>query len=145
METLARLQSKVVVNKFTGCHEWVGYTAWNGYGYLFHEGHNCLVHRLAWKLSKGPIKEGLVVDQKCRVRRCCNPDHMELVTTQENVRRGLAGLVGKRAHTQISFDKVQDIRGAHNAGSSIFTLAAQYRISPKTVSNFINYRRRVNS
>jgi hypothetical protein len=39
----------------------------------------------------GPVPEGLVLDHKCRVRICCNPEHLEAITNEENVRRGLAG------------------------------------------------------
>ncbi|WP_396092344.1 HNH endonuclease, partial [Erwinia amylovora] len=42
----------------------------------------------------GPIPDGLVLDHLCRVRRCCNPDHLEPVGFVENVRRGDAGKHG---------------------------------------------------
>ena len=47
-------------------------------------------HRWAWEQAKGPIPKGLVVDHLCRVRWCCNPDHMELVTNRENILRGIS-------------------------------------------------------
>jgi HNH endonuclease len=36
-----------------------------------------------------------VIDHLCRVRCCVNPDHLEPVTTQENIRRGEVSLVSK--------------------------------------------------
>lgn len=36
----------------------------------------------------GPIPAGLVLDHLCRVRRCCNPAHLEPVTQRENLMRG---------------------------------------------------------
>lgn len=47
-----------------------------------------LGHRIVWQEMVGPIPEHLVIDHLCRVRNCLNPDHMELVTPGENVRRG---------------------------------------------------------
>ena len=49
-----------------------------------------LVHRLTYELIRGPIPEGLQIDHLCRVRACVNPNHMELVTQSENIRRGMA-------------------------------------------------------
>lgn len=44
-------------------------------------------HRYAYQQFVGPIPEGFVVDHLCRVRWCVNPDHLEPVTPQENLRR----------------------------------------------------------
>lgn len=38
----------------------------------------------------GPIPDGLELDHLCRVRACVNPGHLEPVSHDENVRRGLA-------------------------------------------------------
>jgi hypothetical protein len=48
-------------------------------------------HRVAYELFKGPIPAGMDLDHLCRVRCCCNPDHLEPVTRKENLRRGLNG------------------------------------------------------
>jgi hypothetical protein len=38
------------------------------------------VHRVVWRLLVGPIAKGIVLRPRCRVRHCCNPDHMQLAT-----------------------------------------------------------------
>lgn len=50
-----------------------------------------IVHRVVYEAHKGKIPEGLVADHKCKVRSCCNPDHIEPVTAAENQRRGDSG------------------------------------------------------
>jgi hypothetical protein len=44
-------------------------------------------HRFFYEEHVGPIPEGLEIDHLCRVRSCVNPDHLEAVTQQENIRR----------------------------------------------------------
>lgn len=51
-------------------------------------GRKIRVHRYVYELIKGPIPSGLQIDHLCRVRICVNPDHLEAVTQQENIRRG---------------------------------------------------------
>ncbi len=77
------------VNVSGSCWIWTGIIDHKGYGQFAanHKKH-LAAHRWAYEALVGPIKEGLVVDHLCRNRACCNPDHMELVTTKENVLRG---------------------------------------------------------
>lgn len=46
-----------------------------------------LVHRVFYEYHKGAIPDGLEIDHLCRVPQCINPDHMEAVTHQENIKR----------------------------------------------------------
>lgn len=77
-----------------GCIEWTGWLDKYGYGvfrFRTADGRRKMTgaHRMAWLLRRGPIGDGgLVVDHLCRNRRCCNPEHLELVSNQDNIRRG---------------------------------------------------------
>lgn len=69
------------------CWLWLGTRDPKGYGRV--RAPNCTrTHRLAYELVFGPIPAGLVIDHKCRTPACCNPEHLEAVTSQENTRRG---------------------------------------------------------
>ena len=45
-------------------------------------------HALVFEAMKGPLPSGLELDHLCRRTNCVNPDHLEPVTHEENVRRG---------------------------------------------------------
>lgn len=61
----------------------------NGYGQFRYNGRNNYAHRYAWERVHGQIPGDLTVDHLCRVRRCCNVDHLELVEGVENYLRAV--------------------------------------------------------
>jgi hypothetical protein len=69
------------------CWPWLGKLS-NGYGYFWTGAHVQPAHRTSYEHFVGPIPEGLHIDHLCRDRSCINPDHLEAVTPQENLRRG---------------------------------------------------------
>jgi hypothetical protein len=71
-----------------GCIIWQRATNSRGYGLVCFNGKSHLAHRVAWELEHGPIADDMTVDHLCRVKRCVNPAHMEIVTREENTRRG---------------------------------------------------------
>lgn len=85
----ARMKFWEQFEKTPTCWLWTGPKTPDGYGITTAKGVRN-AHRLSWVLHRGPIPPGMQIDHLCRVRHCVNPDHMELVTLQENVRRGNA-------------------------------------------------------
>jgi len=74
------------------CWEWIGRLNRNGYGRIRHRGREPVAHRAVYEELVGRIKPKLVLDHRCRMRRCCNPLHLEPVTVRANTRRGEAVL-----------------------------------------------------
>ena len=69
-----------------GCLNWPGPFQCGGkYGRLYQAG----AHRIAWSIGNGgsPNPVGMEVDHLCRNGLCVNPEHLEVVTKSENVRR----------------------------------------------------------
>lgn len=89
-----RLFSRCMPIPFSGCWVWIGSDSGNGYGKVSISGRMRMVHRVMYECLVGVIPDGLVLDHRCRVRSCCNPDHLEPVTIRENTMRGHAVLFG---------------------------------------------------
>jgi hypothetical protein len=110
----AHFDSFVVPDPNSGCWLWSGYTSERGYAILygrFPDGSwQKKAHRVSYERHVGVIPEGLVLDHKCRTRCCVNPAHLEPVTNEENMRRGVlffATRTGscRRGHSDIYFIK----------------------------------------
>lgn len=89
-----RFWGKVDKNGPLGCWLWMASLDPRGYGQFIvmrrDRGYPYRAHRFAWESLRGPIPEGLVLDHRCRTRNCVNPDHLEPVTNEENVQRGIS-------------------------------------------------------
>jgi len=93
----ARLQGLLMPVPWSGC--WLFTGIWdtnNGYGKLQWNSKHTVIHRVTWELLKGPICPTFVLDHKCRVRCCANPDHLDPVTNGINTARGNAMLYKPR-------------------------------------------------
>lgn len=100
---LTRLFSKIEIKEdleFNGsyCWVWTRYSNQGGYGRVSLNNERHVAHRAFYQLMVGPIPKGLELDHLCRVRNCCNPEHLEPVTPRENCMRGesLASINAKK-------------------------------------------------
>lgn len=97
--TRQRIRRNSKVNA-AGCWVWERAVDRDGYGITGTPKRDS-AHRAAYLAFKGPIAAGAVIDHRCHTddhhclggsdcqhRRCVNPDHLELVTPDENTRRG---------------------------------------------------------
>ncbi|WP_396127281.1 HNH endonuclease signature motif containing protein [Corynebacterium sp. MSK071] len=79
---------ELYVVRTNDCWEWSGTKYRTGYTKLASGRKQILGHRWAYEHYRGEIPSGMVIDHLCRNRGCVNPAHMEVVTNEENLRRG---------------------------------------------------------
>ncbi len=97
---LERFWEKVYIDKPSSCWKWIAGCTEKGYGHFniaYKE--NAKAHKFAFELFFGEVPIGLELDHLCRNRNCINPFHLEIVTHQENMRRG--HFVGTGLHNRI--------------------------------------------
>lgn len=81
LSTLERFTAKI--EKTETCWNWLASKNPKGYG-SFNETY---AHRWSYEHYKRPISPGWQIDHLCKNTSCVNPDHLEAVTLEENLRR----------------------------------------------------------
>ncbi len=72
------------------CWDWLGGKNTFGYGRFTVKWKNYGAHRWAYEFCGKVIPSGLGLDHLCHNKACVNPDHLEPVTQQVNLRRAMA-------------------------------------------------------
>lgn len=84
------------------CWYWTAQLTPDGYGRFWDGTRMVMAHRWAYEYLTGDTIGELTVDHRCKVTACVNPDHMEIVTDEENRERGAckyAALIAKENQT----------------------------------------------
>lgn len=93
IKEIDRIFSRISINPNTNCWNWTGAQDGAGYGVVGWRNQSVRIHRLIYSYLIYPIPAGRgknipVCDHLCNNRRCCNPDHIQIVTNKENILRG---------------------------------------------------------
>ena len=130
-----------------GCWEWMLARNHNGYGKFGAQGERA--HRAAWKLTNGPIPDGLLVLHRCDNRACCRPDHLFLGTPADNMRdmalKGRCSKVGNPSmRANMTAELIRAIRARCTAGEQSKQIAKALGVHRNTVGRIArgeSYRR----
>ncbi len=69
---------------------WAGGGTKDGYSQFSYNGTKYMAHRWIYEVTNGPVLDGFDLDHVCRVRRCVNVSHLEVVTHKVNMSRSEA-------------------------------------------------------
>lgn len=133
-----RFWAKVDKRGIGECWPWTGSRSPLGYGYITVRRKYTLAHRLAHELCVGPIPPGLFVCHHCDNPPCCNPAHLFVGTSGDNIRDAAAK--GRMARgrdlpgTKLTEESVRAIRGALAEGATLKAMANQYGVCDGTIS-----------
>ena len=79
----------------TPCWVWQKSKKASGHGQVGVNRRIVLAHRHYYEREKGPIPEGMHSAHLCGVRACVNPDHLEVVSLKDSVRRSAVAKLSK--------------------------------------------------
>ncbi len=121
IEIVKRVTARIRTTE-AGCWIWRGAQS-NGYGQMMLGDELVYVHRAIYEATRGvslpPKSSGQSIDHLCRVKLCCNPEHLELVAQRENTLRGISP-VAENA------EKTHCIRGHPFSAKNTYTYAGPY-------------------
>lgn len=125
------LLSRISPEPNSGCWLWTGHITSGGYGRLG----RTPAHRVTYSALKGAIPPGLDLDHLCRVRSCVNPDHLEAVTRQVNLLRGIGPQVqreraARQTHCKHGHEYTPENTGRTTTGFRTCRECARLRVNP---------------
>jgi hypothetical protein len=126
----------------SGCLEWQGARDRSGYGTLRAGKRDHKAHRLAYERAFGPITNGRFVCHTCDNPPCCEPSHLFLGTSQDNIDdrqskgRGASG--ERMAAAKVNDHAVRQIRRlVSEDGHTQQAVAEMFGIDQTTVSKIV--------
>lgn len=148
----------------TGCHLWLGWVNWAGYGGFNNGVRNVLAHRWSFERAFGALPAARRADgsrgrrlvlHRCDQPSCVNPAHLWLGTQADNLRDMVAkhrSLKGRTSgwhpnleqldrKSKISAGEIQQMRDLWRWGWSQMEIASMYEVASSSVSRCLNGRK----
>lgn len=110
------IMNKTLVTE-SGCWEWQGTRARDGYGMMMRSRKRLYVHRLAYELWVQSIPDGMVIRHKCDNPRCVNPAHLIHGTQAENIHDIVER--GRHGASKLTQAQVMEIRASNEPTNAL--------------------------
>ena len=102
-EVFSKVKARCIIVDEAGCWEYPRANG-KGYGELHVGGPAVLAHRLMARIALPDYEDHLQVHHKCANRVCCNPAHLQMLTSREN----RAEMMERNAYLK----RIADLEGA---------------------------------
>mgnify|MGYP001582183338 CR=1 FL=1 len=113
--------------KFYGnCWLWPYAISKGGYGMIRFNGKTHRTHKWFYEIIKGSVPFNCELDHLCRETSCMNPEHLEVVSHTENLRRG--------SRCKLTLSEAEKIRTLHGKKSQK-EIAKIFGVSEQTIKN----------
>ncbi len=139
-----RFWSKISIKSKNECWEWQAYTG-GRYGRFKMDGKLKLSHRVAYEFTYGPISKGLCVLHRCDNMKCCNPSHLFLGTSEDNIhdmykKKRNNNVSGDRCGaSKLNHDQILEIRKKYSTGDyTNDQLGKEYGVAHQQISRIVN-------
>ena len=137
------IMSKIKIDPITGCWIWQA-SLTRGYGQAKLNGKQFKSHRLSYTFFKSPIPKGKLVCHTCDNKLCCNPDHLWLGTTDDNmhdmVEKDRQPRGERNRHSKLIESEVIKIRQLYKEGKGKHLLAEIYDISVSSIEYIVRFK-----
>jgi len=128
------MAKNIYINLQTPCWEWLKGKNRDGYGYLKSDDKFLRAPRFFYEQFIGKIPKNKVIDHLCRNRICVNPQHLEIVSVGENIRRGL--------NAKLNWEVIKEIKELYTIDKLYqHQIGKIFGVGQDEISRIINGRR----
>lgn len=144
-----RFLEKVDKSDAEGCWLWTGSRTEDGYGVMMIDGRKEIASRVAYRIQRGAIPEGLNVLHSCDNPPCVRGSHLFTGTQVDNAVDMLSKGRGNKASGEVhaaaklTAEDVRTIRASHVHGrrGSLANLARRFGVSTPTIYGIVTRRK----